>query len=72
MLGNYQEQIEVSRKVFKFYPAVLTLRVMEVGGLAALGRHEEIGQVINESLGTSSRSGSPGGRRRGQAQGQGV
>jgi len=60
MLSNYQMELEEIRKGQKYYPDQLQLRADEVRALAALGRIQEVKNVIEESLTMQSRAGTPG------------
>lgn len=61
MLGNYQLELEEIRLGQENYPDRLELRVDEVRALTALGRIQEVKEVIEESLSLKSRTGTPGG-----------
>jgi serine/threonine protein kinase/predicted Zn-dependent protease len=60
MLGNYQLELEEIRQGQEKYPDRLELRVDEVRALAALGRIQEVREVIKESLNLQLRTGTPG------------
>ena len=61
MLGNYQLELEEIRQGQENYPDRLELRIDEVRALTALGRIQEVKEVIKESLSLKSRTGTPGG-----------
>jgi len=61
LLGRHERELEEVRRGASVYPDRLSLRGSEVRALAALGRVDEIERVIGQSLGASSRSGTPGG-----------
>jgi len=50
MLGNHKKELKEARRGRKYYPDVLNLRGYEVRALAALGRIDEVRQVIDESM----------------------
>ena len=50
LLGEYEAGLEVARFGLGFFPDSLTLRSLEVGALAALGRVAEVERVIREVL----------------------
>jgi len=60
MLGSYQLELEEIRQGQVNYPDRLELRVDEVRALAALGRIQEVREVIEDSLNIKSRTGTPG------------
>jgi tetratricopeptide (TPR) repeat protein len=60
MLSNYERELEVADQAIRALPDLVTVRGGKVRALAALGRVEEVNRTIDESLGISSRSGSPG------------
>ena len=61
MLGKYQLELEEIRQGQENYPDRLELRVDEVRALAALGRIQEVREVIEDSLNLKSRTETPGG-----------
>jgi tetratricopeptide (TPR) repeat protein len=56
MLGDYESELQETRRGQAYYPDLLSLRVDEVRALAALGRIEEVKKVIDECLSISSSS----------------
>jgi serine/threonine protein kinase/tetratricopeptide (TPR) repeat protein len=60
MLGNYQLELEEIRRSQEYYPDRLELRAGEVRALTALGRIQEVREVIEESLNLKLRTGTPG------------
>jgi len=59
MLGNYQEELRIARIAREHYPDVLWRRAEEAGALSALGRIEEVRQVIDESCAISAEADTP-------------
>jgi tetratricopeptide (TPR) repeat protein len=60
MLGSYKKELEEVRRGRESFPGVMALRSMEVRALAALGRVQQIHDVIDESLSSLPNFGSPG------------
>jgi len=58
-LGNYSRELEIMRRCQELFPNLPTLRAREVRALAALGRVEEVRDVVDQSLATPSDYGSP-------------
>ncbi len=58
-LGNYNRELEIMRRCQELFPNLSTLRASEVQALAALGRVQEVRDVVDQSLATPSDYGSP-------------
>jgi tetratricopeptide (TPR) repeat protein/TolB-like protein len=58
-MGNYSRELELMRRYQEFFPNLSTLRAGEVQALAALGRVQEVRDIVDQSLGTPSDYGSP-------------
>jgi len=58
MLGEHERELELVRQAIEAFPDILWLRGREVRALAALGRAEEIEQIIEESAATPAGDGS--------------
>ena len=58
-LGNYSRELEIMGRCQEFFPNLSILRAGEVQALAALGRVQELRNVVDQSLATPSDYGSP-------------
>jgi tetratricopeptide (TPR) repeat protein len=59
MLSDYEGELEVAERAMRALPDMLTVRGVKARALAALGRIAELDTLIDESLGVSSRPGTP-------------
>ena len=60
VLERHEEELEAIRREKPFFPGNLDVRIYEVRALAALGRIEEIAEVVEECLATASAFGTAG------------
>lgn len=60
VLERHEEELEAVRREKPFFPGNLDVMIYEVRALAALGRIEEIAEVVEECLATASEFGTPG------------
>ncbi|MBP1769743.1 MAG: transcriptional activator protein [Candidatus Aminicenantes bacterium] len=60
VLERHEEELEAIRREKPYFPGILDVRIYEVRALAALGRIEEIAEVVEECLATASVFGTPG------------
>ncbi len=61
LLGEYQKETEVAKQGKKYFPKDLRFARIEARALAARGRIEEVGKVIEGSLEVDTTRGTPGG-----------
>jgi tetratricopeptide (TPR) repeat protein len=59
MLASYEGELEVAERAIQAFPDLLSVRGGKVRALAALGRLDELGGVIDNSLAVQSRAGTP-------------